>query len=297
MRGREATRETVHALAEQAEAIGLDALFCTDHLVSPPIKTSRALHAASGDIPPAWKERYLEPFAVLGYLAGVTRRITLGTSVCILPMRNPIEVAKQVTVLDELSAGRMVFGVGVGWYREEIEALGHAFTDRGARTDEGLEIIKALWTQERPSFAGQRFNFEQVYFGPKPRQQPHPPIWVGGASAGALRRMARFGDVWHPFVPTWETLERGRETLARLFAEQGRKDALRIAPKLPLVFQDEATRPGQYPTEGRPEDILAALRRFRDLGAEFFLFDFKPETLDNALRTLDRFAAEIRPKL
>jgi len=135
-------------------------------------------------------------------------------------------------------------------------------------------------------------------FLPKPVQRPHPPIWVAGHSKATLRRAARFAEAWHPVRPTPEYLEEAKPQLAHFVEEAGRPPgAVKLAVKLPMVFQDGPPGEGQMLTEGRPQDIVDGVRRYRDAGAEHFLFDFIPEKLPVALDTLERFAQEVRPKL
>jgi len=298
VRGDAAGRDTIDQMADKAEASGLDTLWASDHLIMPALRVSRYPGRADGQLPDGWKRRYYHPFSVLTYLAARTRRVRLGTSVLILPMRNPMEVAAQVAELDQLSNGRVDFGVGVGWFREEFEALGYSFEHRGARADEGLAIVKALWTQHRTSVDGPTYRFKEAEQGPKPVQRPHPPIYIGGNTEAAIRRAARYGDAWHPFKVTPEGLAALQPTLRTALEAEGR--SLReflVAPKVVLAFQDSPAGAGQAPTEGRPPDIIDALRRFRDAGATELCFDILPETLAVALDTMDRFANEVRPKV
>ena len=149
VRGDSASPATFDAMAERAEALKIDTLWASDHLVFPPFITSSYPGRADGQLPDDWKRTYYQPFSVLNYLAARTSTVRLGTSVMILPMRNPLEVAAQLAEMDQLSGGRVNFGVGVGWYSEEFAALGYPFKDRGKRTNDGLAIIKKLWTEER----------------------------------------------------------------------------------------------------------------------------------------------------
>ncbi len=298
VRGDDARPATFDAMAEKAEALGLDTLWASDHLIMPPLTVSRYPGRADGQLPEDWRRTYYQPFSVLGYLAGRTSKVRLGTSVLILPMRNPMEVAAQLAELDQLSGGRVNFGVGVGWYQEEITTLGYGFHDRGKRTNEGLAIIRELWTAERASHQGEMFNFEGVEMGPKAVQDPHPPIYIGGNSAAAMKRTAKYGDVWHPFKVTPDAVAELRPTLAAALEAEGRAaEGFPIAPKVALTFQDGPAAAGQAPTEGRPGDIIDALRRFRDAGATEFCFDIMTETLPVALDTMERFAQEIRDKI
>src|SRR6476469_2199856 len=141
----------------------------------------------------------LEAFSILGVVAGATERLRLVTSVLVLPYRNPILTARMVASLDVLSGGRITLGVGVGWLKEEFEALNSpAFNTRGAVTDEWITIFKQLWSQSPASFNGRFYDYADIRCEPLPLQKPHPPIWVGGHSPAALRRTARHANGWHP---------------------------------------------------------------------------------------------------
>ena len=298
VRGDEATPGTFAKMGESAEEQAWDCLWASDHLIMPAMKTSRYPGRADGQLPDAWKRTYYQPFSVLNFLAGQTRTVRLGLSVLILPMRNPAEVAAQVAEMDQLSLGRVNFGVGVGWYREEFEALGYDFTDRGRRTNDGLEIVRALWQQEKTSVDGPYYRFTDVEMGPKPAQQPHPPIYIGGHTPAALARVARYGDVWHPFRLSAEDVHTTRTALSQALVDAGRDaTGFPIAPKIPLTFQDGPASAGQAATEGRPRDIVDGLKRYVDAGATEFCFDITTETQAVALDTMARFTEEVRPHI
>jgi probable F420-dependent oxidoreductase len=196
-RGPTATRAGVLALAREGERLGLHSAMIADHIVFPlesesayPYTVDRK-HPGGGDA--------LETFSILGVVAGATERLRLVTSVLVLPYRNPVLTAKMVASLDVLSGGRVTLGVGVGWLKEEFEALDSPeFDRRGAVTDEWITIFKQLWSQSPASFTGQFYAYDDIRAEPFPLQKPHPPIWVGGHSKAALRRTARHGDGWHP---------------------------------------------------------------------------------------------------
>jgi probable F420-dependent oxidoreductase len=298
VRGNEATPDTFARIAERAEALEIDSLWCSAHVIVPPQIKSGYILIPGRKHPEHWKECYWEPFTVLSYLSGLTSKITLGTSVVIVPMHNPIELAKQVAEVDQLSGGRFVFGVGVGWFEEEFEVLGQDFHNRGARTDEALDLMKALWSDDPVSFHGRYHQVAEAFFSPKPRQRPSPPIWVAGGSKAALRRAARCADAWHPVRPTFEYLRQARADLNGYLAEAGRKpESLEIAVKLPLIFQNEPPQPEQPLTQGRPADIIGAIESYSEAGASHLVFDFVPESLATALDTMERFAQEVRPGL
>jgi probable F420-dependent oxidoreductase len=298
VRGHDATPETFLQMAAKAEATGLDALWCSAHIVLPPQVKSGYIGVPGRKYAEHWNERYWEPFTVLSYLAAHTTRVTLGTSIIVLPMHNPFEIAKQVAEVDHLSGGRFVLGVGVGWFEEEFEVLGQNFRNRGARMDDALRLMKALWADDPVTYEGKHYQVRDARFAPKPVQRPHPPIWVAGHSPATLRRVARYGDVWHPVRPTYEYVQQAQQELRTLAEQEGRApERIRVAVKLPLAFQDGPPGEGQYYSEGRPQDIADTILRFRELGIEDFVFDFLPERRATALDALERFAQEVRPKL
>jgi probable F420-dependent oxidoreductase len=298
MRGAGATPEAFAAMGERADQLGIDSLWCSDHIVVPPRTAEPYPGRADGTLPEHWHEAYWEPFTVLAYLAARTKRVELGFSVCILSMRNPIEVAGLVSHLDNLSGGRITFGVGAGWFKEEYDILGVPYHERGARTNEGLAICKALWTQPRPSFSGRFYSFENVSQNPKPIQKPHPPIWIAGHTPAALKRVAKLGNGWHPIRPTFDSLKQGKAELARYLDAEGRSlDEITIAPKGRMTVQDGPPGAGQWLLEDRPQKIIDAIRGFQELGASHFILDTPLETLASALDAMERFAQEIRPKL
>ena len=179
--GAAADPSALGALAQTAEALGFDSIWVSDHVVVPERIGSSYPYSADGRFPTAPTQPYLEPLATLSYLAGLTRRARLGTHVLVLPYRHPLLAAKMLSTLDNLSGGRFDFGIGVGWMREEFEALGSpSYERRGAVTDEQLRIMKAVWTQDVTGFEGEFYRFEPLGAHPLPVQKPHPPIWVGG---------------------------------------------------------------------------------------------------------------------
>jgi probable F420-dependent oxidoreductase len=187
-------------LTQRAEALGVDSVWVADHLVAPVDVASVYPFDRSPDPKPGQMgviENFQEPIVTLAYLAGATRRVRLGVSVYIVPYRNPIVTAKTVATLDSLSGGRVIFGVGVGWLREEFAALGVDPQSRGRMTDDYLEVCRRLWRDEVASFAGKHYRLPAVRTGPKPAQRPWPPIWIGGNSDAALARAVRLGDGWH----------------------------------------------------------------------------------------------------
>ena len=163
-----------------------------------------------------------DTFVVLAALGAHTKTIKLGTSVIVVPYRNPLPVAKAVATVDMATNGRYLFGVGVGWLAEEFEALGEKFSERGSRTREYLQVMKAVWQEEAASFEGKYFSFPDLYALPLPVQRPHPPIIFGGESMPALKRVADLGDGWQPGPVPLETLKERMGQLRELMAERSR---------------------------------------------------------------------------
>src|SRR5215471_8792912 len=177
-------------LASEIERIGYDQLDIFDHVVMGfPIEGRTGLQYPA-------KMPILEALVTLGYCAAVTTKIGLGTEVLVLPQRQPVLVAKQISTLDTLSGGRVRLGIGVGWQESEYDALGEKFTDRGKRMDEAIELLRACWSQPSIDFSGQHYQVRAMGMEPKPPQGAALPVWIGGNSEAALRRVGKYGDGW-----------------------------------------------------------------------------------------------------
>ena len=220
-----ASAELLRALGREAEDRGFESISVYDLILLFDDYESRYPYAADGRFPGAGDSGLLEPLTALTYLAAVTDRIRLGTGICVVPQRNPVYTAKQVVDLDCLSGGRVDFGIGVGWLREEFEALAVPFARRGARTDEYLQVMRSLWTDDVSSFEGEHYTLPACRMYPKPVQRPHPPIHVGGESAAAMRRAARHGEGWYSFNRLPDELDEPLERLDAMLAEEGRTRA------------------------------------------------------------------------
>jgi probable F420-dependent oxidoreductase len=180
--GRESSPARIRAIAEAAEELGFHSVWTTEHIVVGP----------EGVNPYG---RVYDSLVTLGWIAGWTDRIGLGTSIVLVPLHNPFHLAKQVATLQELSGGRFTLGVGMGWHRDEFEFMGVPFDGRGRRADEAIRLMRALWGGE-PSFDGQYWSYRNATAEPHPT--PQPEIWVGGSSGRAIRRALELGDAWHP---------------------------------------------------------------------------------------------------
>jgi probable F420-dependent oxidoreductase len=274
-------------LALTAEERGLDGVFVPDHILAKPATTQH--------YGPSWPD----PFSLLAFLAGRTSRIQIGTSVVVLPYRNPLVTAKAAATVDQVSGGRFVFGVGVGWDEAEFQDLGLAFRQRGTIADEYINIIKAAWASDVPSFSGKYFNFSGATFAPRPAQKPHPPIWVGGMpgalSAPAMRRVAELGDLWHPLGLGLDDLEKGIATIRAMATKAGRGAAVGFAPRNILAVTDRAKGGGRAAFEGSPDEIGTDIRRAQKLGCQYLTFDLPRGDVAGMVRAMERLAGEVKP--
>jgi probable F420-dependent oxidoreductase len=189
----------LRTVGREAEARAFESIWVAEHVVLFDDYASQYPYAPDGRFPGGGDTGLLEPLTALAYLAAVTDTVRLGTGICLVPQRNPVYTAKQVVDVDVLSGGRVDFGVGVGWLKEEFDVLGVPFEHRGARTDEYLTAMKALWQDEVSEYHGQHYDLPPCRLYPKPVQTPHPPIHIGGESPAALRRVARHGQGWYTF--------------------------------------------------------------------------------------------------
>jgi probable F420-dependent oxidoreductase len=269
------SRDGIARACDVADELGADILWAVDHIAFPygfravyPYATHE--FGESPDKPLEW----WDCLSVLTFLAARTSRVRIGTGVLVLPYRHPVATAKAVATIDQLSGGRVLFGVGVGWLRDEFEALQLLpFDARGAVTDEQLSVIKAVWTSERASFSGQHYTFPEISVTPKPAQRPHPPILVGGNSVPALRRTVRYGDGWHALMLLPDEMAEHSARLHALARDAGRHDEIPISllvgttlTKDPAVFGrlDEAHR--RQSIVGTVEQVVEQLVAYRDAG-------------------------------
>jgi len=279
-----ATRDALLTFAREAERQGMASLWVSDHVVFPRSATGSY---PGGRFPHPPDKAYLEPVAVLAAAAVCTSRARLGSSVFILGHRHPVVMAKMLTTIDTLSNGRLICGVGVGWWKEELEMLGVPFHARGRHADEILRVFKALWTQDNPEFRGEFFTVRSVGFAPKPVQKPHPPIWVGGDSPGAFRRVVTYGDGWHATSKTPAELS---DALGRLrsVADAAKRPWESLALSLRFALPDELLQQG-------PQAIVDVLAEYKRLGLAHLLIDFRRDDLGRMLELLELIATRVRP--
>jgi probable F420-dependent oxidoreductase len=281
--GADATRDGVLSVARCAEDAGLDSVWVADHVVHPHESVSTYPYRPDG-VPFGPEEGFLEAFTLLSVIAGATSRVQLGTSVLVMPMREPLLTAKTVATLDVLSGGRTILAMGAGWWEEEFDALGVPFRRRGKRFDEQLHIMRALWSRGELSHDGDAFSFGALTCRPLPVQPGGPPILIGGMGPAAWRRTARLGDGWHAVGANSEALERGRAEIHRLAVEAGRDpSAIAISTSTGLVPDAER--------------LIARMRRLAGGGVTHAVFNVTDNTARGICSAIERFADEVLPTL
>jgi probable F420-dependent oxidoreductase len=254
--------ESLARSAELAEALGYHLVMISDHV------------AVTPDVQARYPAPLYNPFTTLAWLAALTRRVELGTTVIIIPYRHPLETARMAADLDQLSGGRFILGVGVGWARQEFEALGVPFHHRGAMTDDYLAAIKTAWTHEIATYEGRFVSFRDVRTAPSPVRRPHPPIWVGGASDAALRRAVLHGDAWHPIKIRVDWLRDTGLPRLRKIAEEAGRPLPGVCPRIRLRLTEMAMPDDQRVAgEGTLDQVRADLEALLALGVPYLLLD------------------------
>ena len=244
------------------EGLGYHSIMTSDHVVITP------------DVAAAYPAPFYEPISTLAWLAGVTEKLEIGTTVLIVPYRNPLETARAFANIDQLSGGRLILGVGIGWAEQEFTSLKVPYRERGAITNEYLASIKQLWTEEIASYEGKYVSYRDVDTAPRPARKPHPPIWVGGASDAALRRTIRLGDAWHPirFQEDW-LRDEGMPRLRQLADEEGAKMPA-LCPRIRLrIFDVAADDETRVMGTGSLDQVHRDLASLEEMGCEHVLLD------------------------
>jgi probable F420-dependent oxidoreductase len=299
-RGETARPDDLANLVGRAEELGFASVMIADHVVFPVEIDSKYPYTVTGAFP--GQGDALEQLTLTSFIAAKTERLRLVTSVMVLPYRNPVFTAKMLATVDVLSKGRVTVGVGVGWMKEEFEALQTApFEHRGAVSNEYIEIFKKLWTQDPAEHEGEFYRFKALHSEPKPVQKPHPPIWIGGHSRPALRRVARHGDGWHPVgaiaaVPlTPAELTASLDELKRMTEAEGRDfDALTISFKAPVYDRGAAPAGADRRSfTGSAEQIAEDVAAYETLGVSELIFDFRSDSLAESLERMEKFAADV----
>ena len=261
-------------IARRAEELGFESIWYAEHPIVP-VTSASPFPSTGGEIPESYSH-FTDPYIALARASAVTSTIKLCTGITLIPERNPLLLAKEISALDRYSGGRFVLGIGTGWLREETEIMGGDFDHRWTQTRESLEVMKELWTKEEAEYHGRYFDFPPVKSYPKPVQEPHPPILIGGLARNVLRRVVAHADGWLPNRVTPAQVEDSRAQLDAMAAESGRDPAsLNIS-----VY-------GQEPD-------LALVQSFLDAGANRVVI--RPEfcdTEEDMGRELERIAEAV----
>ena len=295
-------------IARRAETSGYDYIAVTDHVAVPRNIQSLYPYTEDGKFPGRAGE-YLEPLSLMGFLAGITQRLQLLTSILVVPHRPAVLAAKMISSLDVMSGGRVILGIGAGWMREEFEAIGAPdFDARGQVTNEYLRAFKILWTEEKPCFNGKHVNFGDVIFEPKPIQPQGPRIWAGGESRAAQRRAVTVADGWYPVGnnPKFplDTIERYTiaQNQVKEFAREASRNVATIDfaywAMLPWTGEVERTAEGDRKLlTGSADELISDIQRLQDLGVSHLSIIVLGASVTETLGNVDRFADQIISKL
>lgn len=267
----------MRALGPALEERGFESVWVAEHVVLFDDYDSEYPYAPDGRFPGGGDTGLLEPLTALTYIAATTDRLRLGTGICLVPQRNPVYLAKQVADLDVLSGGRVDLGVGIGWLREEFDALGMPFERRGQRADDHLRTMQSLWTEATSSYHGELYDLRECRMYPKPIQSPHPPLHIGGESDAAMRRAARLGQGWYGFNRAPADVPEALARLERALEAEGRSRAdctVSICPYFQGVDR-------------------AAVERYEELGVDRVIALVFALDRDGLLSTLDAMAEQL----
>jgi probable F420-dependent oxidoreductase len=291
--GRSATRKTLREYAQFAEDLGFHQLWAAERIVIPWTIDTAYPYAEGAQfiVPP--DRPFLESLTVLAFLAGCTERMKLGVSVLVLPYRHPLHWAKVAATIDVLSEGRFTLGVGVGWMQEEFEALNAPFAERGKVSNEQLEMLRGALTQERCTFEGNHYRFNDIAFNPKGFNRDRVPIWVGGEGPAAQRRAARYGDAWFPYFLriTPEALKDHWANVCNQAEAFGRDPSeIELNLNLPVWVTDEPVTQEPGVLRGTPQQIEAAIEPLRELGVHHLALQFMVPHYPERLLQIERFA-------
>jgi probable F420-dependent oxidoreductase len=279
--GDDANLDGLAAALELAEAHGFSDVWVTDHILVD--------HAAADDY-----GRTYEALTLLAWAAGRSTRVRLGASVIVVPMRNSIVLAKELATIDALSRGRLIAGFGVGWSPDEFANLGLSdrFRERGAYTEETINLCRHLWSGSREPFRGRFHEFHDFVFGPLPDQGARVPIWVGGRDERALRRVGRLADAYHASAASPTTVA-ARIPIIREAAEAAGRPMPRLSGRVRVEL--DAGPQSFYTIHGAAADVASEIRAFADIGVDHLAVMFPPRDAAGLTRAVERFEREVRP--
>ena len=280
--------------AGAAEKLGFHSLWAADHIVLPVEETNLYPYTDDGRFTANSQDPQLDAFTLLSFIASQTNQINLGTSVAIVPYRNPIVQAKMFASLDVLTKGRVICGAGVGWWKEEFAALDAPFEKRGLATDEYLQIFKLLWTSDVTEFHGETYEFSNIAFFPKPVQKPNGiPIWIGGHTKRAVRRTVKYGNTWHPTRLRPDQIENMLPFIDQQCEKYDRKrDEITISLKRTLHFTDIGVETNsrirsQAALIDSTRAVIENIKHCEDLGIKNLTFDFQTNKTEECIKIME----------
>lgn len=282
------TAENLVRIAQQAEALGYDTLWAVERLLWPVKPQTPYPVTPDGSLPAEYKH-VLDPLEALTFVAAHTRRIGLGTSVLDIPYYNPVMLARRLSTLDVLAGGRVRLGLGLGWSKDEHDAMGVEMKSRGAKADEFLAVMKAIWTTDPAEFSGKYYTLPKSHIGPKPVQKPHPPIYLAAFAPGALNRIARLADGWNPVAIPVEGMRQMFDATKQTAREAGRDPSqLQLIVRANVEIRDKPRAKEGMIFTGTVAQIKEDVEACKALGAHEVHFD--PTFMAGAQR-IDRWLA------
>lgn len=299
-RGPLANRKDLSAILDLGERLGFGSVMVADHVILPTKIESSYPYTLAGNF--LSESECFEQLALMSFVAGRTEKLRIVSSVMIVPHRNPVLNAKALATIDVLSGGRLTVGIGVGWMEEEFRALQTAdFRHRGAVTDEYVDIFRKLWSGQPVAYKGQFYSFDEVICHPRPLQNPGPPIWIGGHSSPALRRVARLGDGWHPVGATAasplppEEMRQKLGLIESMMRAEGRDfGKLQVSYKAPIYDGGIAPKgENRRLFTGGADAALEDIATFSKLGVHEIVFDFRAPSWSECQERMQKFGEEI----
>jgi len=294
--GRQATRRNLIDFAQHAERLGFHSGWVSDHVAWPSTIHSQYPYTDDGSFAPPVDMPWVDPIGTMFFVAACTETLKLGPTVLILGYRPPVLTAKAIASLDHLSEGRVILGVGVGWMREEFEVLGMPYDHRGKRADEQLALFRTFFADPAPSFSGEFYDVPQVGFEPKPVARS-VPIWVGGDSEAAFRRVARFGDAFHAAFQAIDTVAASWARVGELVSGEGR-DPASVRLSIRLYLDPERSMPPGKSIAGSAAEMVETVGRWRDIGVDHILLDpVAPGGVAGRRAAMERFMLDVAPQV
>jgi probable F420-dependent oxidoreductase len=267
------TSEGVSKVAQRAEALGYESLWTIERLLWP-VKPQTPYPATPDGLLPEPYKYILDPLDSLTFAAGLTKTIALGTSVLDIPYYNPVMLARRLTTLDRLSNGRLRVGFGLGWSKDEMDAVGADLADRGARADEFLQVLKAIWNTNPVEFHGKFYQVPKSYLNHKPVQKPHPPIYLAAFAPRALKRVATVADGWNPVSISADGMAQMLGSIKQMAKEAGRDpSSLRMLVRANLEIKDKPLGTQRMIFSGSLDQIKEDVAACKRVGADELFFD------------------------